>query len=360
MNASVPCLLMRAGTSRGPFFRKEWLPEDAAARDRMLIAAVGGADPLALDGVGGGNSLNSKVAVVSRSTRDGCDLDYLFVQVNVGQGTVDTRPNCGNMLAGVVPFALETGLLAADGDETRARVFNINSGTRIDVTVRTPGGKITYEGPAAIDGVAGTAAPVMLEFIDAWGAATGSLFPSGKRTENVLDVPVTCIDAGNPLVLMSAAALGVRGDEAADALDQTPGLLQRIEKIRRVAGRRMGMGDVTHIVVPKPVIVSPGPEPGAITSRYFTPHRCHSSHAVTGAIGVATAFASEGTVASGPPLEAGEHVLRVRHPKGRIEVAVQVAMDGHGTRTIRRASLLRTARKIFEGQLTLPGYAMRT
>lgn len=360
MNANVPCLLMRAGTSRGPFFRKEWLPEDTATRDRMLLAAVGGADPLALDGVGGGNSLNSKVAVVSRSTREGCDLDYLFLQVNVGQGTVDTRPNCGNMLAGVVPFALETGLLAASGDETRARVFNVNSGTRIDVTVRTPGGHITYEGAAAIDGVPGTAAPVMLEFIDAWGAATGSLFPSGKRIEDVLGVPITCIDAGNPLVLMQAEALGVHGDEAADVLDRTPGLLQRIEQIRRVAGGLMGMGDVTDSVLPKPVIVSPGPEPGSITSRYFTPHRCHASHSVTGAIGVATALASEGTVASGPALPEGEHVLSVRHPKGRIEVAVQVAVDVHGARTIRRASLLRTARKIFEGQLTLPGYAMRT
>ncbi|UUX97122.1 4-oxalomesaconate tautomerase [Aquabacterium sp. J223] len=358
MNRTVPCVLMRAGTSRGPFFLKEWLPADGAARDEALVGAIGASDLLQVDGVGGGSTLTSKVAIVSRSAQPGCQLDYLFAQVGVGQRSVDTRPNCGNMLSGVVPFAIEQGLVQPHGDETTVRVFNVNTRSRIDVTVQTPGGRLTYQGPTSIDGVAGTAAPILLNFLDAWGAVTGSLFPTGRRTDRIDGVDVTCIDAGMQLVMVRASSLGLSGRESPAELDADIALLARLESLRLSAGEAMGLGDVSGAVVPKPVIVSDGDDADSITSRYFTPRRCHASHAVTGAIGVATAFALPGTVASGPT-RSGRRRIDVLHPQGRI--AVEVDVDGNGDDArIRRASLVRTARKIFEGTLHLPEYVFST
>lgn len=355
MNFAIPCVLMRAGTSRGPFFLSDWLPSDPRSRDAALIAAIGAADALQLDGVGGGSTLTSKVAIVSRSARSDCDVDYLFAQVGVGERTVDTRPNCGNMLSGVAPFAIEQGLVPAADGETCVRVFNVNTGSRIDVTVLTPDGKVTYDGGAGIDGVAGKAAPIRLNFLDAWGAVTGSLFPTGERIDVIAGLPVTCIDAAMPLVLMRAADLGLAGNEMPAVLDANADLLARIEAVRRIAGTRMGLGDVAASVVPKPVIVSPGQEPDSITSRYFTPWRCHASHAVTGAIGLATAYALPGTVASGAAVAPGRRVVNVLHPQGRIGVEVDVRGTGPDAR-VERAALLRTARKILEGELHLPPY----
>eukprot|EP01036_Dinobryon_divergens_P058487 gene58487-78021_t len=185
MNRVIPCVLMRAGTSRGPFFLKEWLPADEATRDEALIGAIGASDLLQVDGVGGGSTLTSKVAIVSRSAEPGCDVDYLFAQVGVGQKSVDTRPNCGNMLSGVAPFAIEQGLVPAADGETTVRVFNVNTRSRIDVTVQTPGRRVTYEGDTGLDGVAGTAAPIRLDFLDAWGSVTGSVFPTGRRIDQI-------------------------------------------------------------------------------------------------------------------------------------------------------------------------------
>lgn len=346
---------MRAGTSRGPFFLREWLPADDDARDQALIGAIGASDPLQLDGVGGGSTLNSKVAIVSRSSRPDCDIDYLFAQVGVGQKSVDIRPNCGNMLSGVVPFALEQGLIKATEGTTTARVFNVNTGSCIDVTVCTPGAQITYEGDARIDGVAGTAAPILLNFLDAWGAVTGKVFPTGNRIDIIDGIEVTCIDAAMPLMMVRAADLGLTGRERPVELDANAALLERLESLRLKAGAMMGLGDVSNSVIPKPVIVSAGDSPNSITSRYFTPRRCHASHAVTGAIGVATAFALQGTVASGRQLAAGRHDLAVLHPAGRIDIAVE--MEGSGDAlNIKSASLVRTARKIFEGELHIPDY----
>ena len=353
MNFAIPCVLMRAGTSRGPFFLSDWLPRDTQSRDAALIAAIGAADALQVDGVGGGSTLTSKVAIVSRSTRPDCDVDYLFAQVGVGERTVDTRPNCGNMLSGVAPFAIEQGLVDAADGETCVRVFNVNTGSRIDVTVLTPDGKVTYDGGTGIDGVAGKAAPIRLNFLDAWGAVTGSVFPTRQRVDVIDGVPVTCIDAAMPLVIFRAADLGIAGNEMPATLDANGDLLARIEAVRRAAGVRMGLGDVRASVVPKPVIVSPGEGSGSITSRYFTPWRCYASHAVTGAIGVATAYALPGTVASGDGVGPGQRVIDVLHPQGRIGVEVDVR-GTNGDARVARAALLRTARKILEGELHLP------
>ncbi len=355
MQLTLPCVLMRAGTSRGPFFLRDWLPQDDAVRDQALVGAIGASDLLQLDGVGGGSTLNSKVAIVSRSAEPGCDVDYLFAQVGVGQQSVDTRPNCGNMLSGVGPFAIEQGLVEASEGTTTLRVFNVNTRSRIDVTVQTPGRRVRYDGDTRIDGVAGTAAPIHLNFLDAWGAVTGAVFPTGRRIDLIDGVAVTCIDAAMPLMIVRAADLGVRGNEPPDVLDAQPGLLARLESLRRAAGRLMGLGDVSDSVIPKPVLVSDGDSGDSITSRYFTPRRCHASHAATGAIGVATAFALPGTVASGAAALPGARNVLVLHPQGRIDVAVRLEGEGADAR-IQSAALVRTARKILQGELHLPAY----
>ncbi|WP_201494590.1 4-oxalomesaconate tautomerase [Rubrivivax sp. A210] len=361
MSRTVPCVLMRAGTSRGPFFLRHWLPADEVARDEALIGAIGASDLLQLDGVGGGSTLTSKVAIVSRSSEPGCDVDYLFAQVGVGQRSVDTRPNCGNMLAGVGPFAIEQGLVAASEGTTTVRVFNVNTRSRIDVTVQTPARRVRYDGEARIDGVAGTAAPILLNFLDAWGAVTGSLFPTGQRIDTIDGVALTCIDAAMPLMIMRAADLGLSGREPPSVLDGDKPLLARLEALRLQAGARMGLGDVSQSVIPKPVLVSEGDSDDSITSRYFTPRRCHASHAATGAIGVATAFALPGTVASGTARTTSTHTsdgprhVLVLHPQGRIDVAITVSGQGQEAR-IERAALVRTARKILQGELHLPDY----
>ncbi len=355
MNRTVPCVLMRAGTSRGPFFLREWLPQDPARRDEALIGAIGASDVLQLDGVGGGSSLNSKVAIVSRSSEPGCDVDYLFAQVGVGERSVDTRPNCGNMLSGVAPFAIEQGLVEAADGETTVRVFNVNTRTRIDVTVLTPQRRVTYAGDTCIDGVAGTAAPIRLNFLDAAGAVTGALFPTGRRIDTIDGIEVTCIDSAMPMMIVRARDLGVGGGESPHELDAAPGLLERLDAMRRQAGAMMGLGDVSHSVVPKPVLVSAGDGVDSLTSRYFTPRRCHASHAVTGAVGIATAFALPGTVASSSVATSGRRRIAVLHPQGRIEVDVEIAGEG-GAARVTQAALVRTARKILQGELHLPDY----
>ena len=355
MNRVIPCVLMRAGTSRGPFFLRDWLPADDTERDEALIGAIGASDLLQVDGVGGGSTLTSKVAIVSKSAQSGCDVDYLFAQVGVGQKSVDTRPNCGNMLSGVAPFAIEQGLVAARDGETTVRVFNVNTRSRIDVTVLTPNRTVSYDGETGIDGVAGTAAPIRLNFLDAWGAVTGSLFPTGKRIDVIDGLHVTCLDAAMPLVILRARELGLTGRETPAVLDADRALLERLEAVRRAAGEAMGLGDVSTSVVPKPVIVSDGDDADSVTSRYFTPRRCHASHAVTGAIGVATAFALPGTVVSATSRVAGLRRISVLHPQGRIDVEVTVEGSGDDAR-VQTAALVRTARKILQGDLHIPSY----
>lgn len=359
METIIPCVLMRGGTSRGPFFLGDWLPADPAERDRLLLAAMGSPHALQVDGLGGGNTLTSKVAIVSRSTRPDCDIDYLFAQVSVDRASVDTRPNCGNMLSGAAPFAIDEGLIAAADGETSVRVHNVNTGAVIEAVVQTPGGRLTYEGDACIDGVPGAAAPVRLNFLDAWGAVTGRLFPTGLRQEVVDGVAVTLIDAAMPMVLLRAADFGLRGDESPAELDGNAALLARLERIRREAGARMGLGDVSDSVIPKPVLLAPGADPSrlALRSRYFTPHACHRAHAATGAVGVAAAFLMPGTVAhdcGGPEPLAGYRSVRIAHPSGGMDIDVKL---NPRSGEVQAAGLVRTARKIMKGLLYLPQFA---
>ena len=355
MTHSIPCVLMRSGTSRGPYFLRDWLPQDPVQRDRVLVSAIGSWDATQLDGLGGGTTLTSKVAIVSAASRPDCDVDYLFAQVAVDTQVVDTRPNCGNMLAGVAPFAIEQGLVPVTPGATTVRVHNVNTGARIDVQVQTPDGHVTYDGDVCIDGVAKPAAPVYLSFLDVWGAVTGQLFPTGQRTDVIDGVDVTCIDAAMPMVLMRAQDLGVQGTEAAATLDATPGLLARIESIRLQAGERMGLGDVRQSVVPKPVLLAPHADSHSTVSRYFTPHKCHTAHAVTGAVGVASALALPGTVAHRGDLGQGTQTVRVLHPSGVLQIALDIGADDQGV-VLQRAAVVRTVRKILQGHLELPSH----
>ena len=349
----VPAVLMRGGTSRGPFILERDLPADTQHRDRALLEIMGSPDSLQLGGIGGGDPPASKVAIIAPSERPGIDVEYLFAQVGVTQPVVDTSPNCGNMLSAVGPFAIEAGLVRPGDRETTVRIYNRNTGTSVHAVVQTPGGLVTYEGDAEIDGVPGSAAPIKLTFLDATGSKTGGLFPTGKRREIINDIAVSLVDYAMPMMLVKAADLGLAGDEAPEVLDSRPDLFRQLEAMRREAGRRMGLGDVSNAVIPKIGILSaPRREDGTITSRYLVPHRTHRAHAVTGALCVAVAARSAGTVAyEVARAEHGSGTVLVEHPSGKLSIDLDMGEDG----MVRRASLIRTARRIFEGNVILSG-----
>ena len=345
---AVPCVLMRAGTSRGPFFLGSDLPSDPGSRDEVLISAMGSGHELQIDGIGGGNPLTSKVAIVSPSQRPDADVDYLFAQVKVEDRKVDTSPNCGNMLSGVGPFAIDRGLVRAQDGVTTVRIRNVNTGKLVDAVVTTPGARVAYDGNCWIDGVPEPAAPVKLRFLDAAGSKTGKLLPTDNVVDLVDGVPVTCIDAAIPLVIVRASDVGKKGTEAPVDLDSDCAFMSRLDALRIKAGALMGLGDVRNLVIPKPVIVAPGQAGGDLSARYFMPHATHKAFAVTGAVGLATACATPGTI---PNLLLGEKAtqerIAIEHPTGRIELALSV----DETSGLPAASLLRTVRKIFEGNI---------
>jgi 2-methylaconitate cis-trans-isomerase PrpF len=352
MQTRIPCVLMRGGTSRGPYFLAADLPAEPALRDAVLLAAMGSPHPMQVDGIGGGATLTSKVAIVSLSAESGVDVDYLFAQVDVTRALVDTRPNCGNMLAGVGPFAIEAGLLLADpAGATLVRIRNLNTGQRVDALVQTPDGVVTYEGDAAIPGVPGTAAPIELRFRDLAGSKTGQLFPSGgNRAEEIEGVPVTLIDGAMPMMLVPASALGADAEAGAEALNADRELLARIEQLRLEAGRRMGLGDVSASVVPKPCLIGPGaPKRATLAARYLTPHDVHRAMAVTGGITLAVAARTPGTVAHELASDHGDGPVTIAHPSGTMEVPL-----GTEGGELSWAGVLRTARRVFEGTLLIP------
>ena len=356
---AIPCLYMRGGTSRGPYFLAEDLPDDVATRDRVLLAAMGSPDPRQIDGIGGAVTLTSKVAIVSKSSQPGADVDYLFAQVSIDRAFVDTAPSCGNMLSGVGPFAIERGLVEASDDQTRVRIYNVNTQSRIEALIETPGGRVEYEGAQTIDGVPGSAAPILLNFSDIVGSKTGALFPTGVASEEIDGLSVTCIDVAMPMILFSAAELGLTGYET-NELMADEGLLARIENARREAGRRMGLGDVTELVIPKVGLLARPRAGGVVSSRYLTPHRLHAAHAVTGGICVGSAAMLDGTIAA--PLAdrdaVRDGVVRIEHPSGSLDVALTIAGTPERP-TVESAGIVRTARKILDGNVFVPASTWR-
>ena len=353
--AGIRCTFMRGGTSRGPYFEAGDLPADIAARDRVLLAAMGSPDLRQIDGLGGADTTTSKVAIVSKSTRPGVDIDYLFAQVDIGKPIVDTSPSCGNMLAGVAPFAIERGLVAARDGETRVMVFNVNTEARIEAIVQTPGRTVRYTGDARIDGVPGTASPIVLNFMDVVGSLTGKMLPTGNVRDTIQGVEITCIDVAMPMILFRARDLGLTGTEGKAGFDGNKTLMARIESIRREAGQRMGLGDVADKVVPKVGVLSePRAAEGTITSRYLTPKALHAAHAVTGGVCVSTACALEGSIAHelARADKANPRTIWIEHPSGLMDV--RLTTEGKGADMTVVAGTLRTARPIMRGEVLVP------
>jgi len=345
----VKAMWMRGGTSKGGFFLAEDLPAERVARDTLLLRVMGSPDPRQIDGMGGGDPLTSKVAVVGRSGRAGVDVDYLFLQVFVERAIVSDAQNCGNMLAGVGPFAIERGLVAAADGVTRVAIHMENTGQVAVAEVQTPGGRVSYAGEAKIDGVPGTAAPVPLEFRDTAGSSCGALLPTGNVVDVIDGVEVTLIDNGMPVAVLRAADLGIAGDETPEALEANAGLRARLEAIRLKAGPLMNLGDVAETSVPKMTMVSAPRAGGAISTRTFIPHRCHKAIGVLGAVSVATACLLEGSVAAALAAagEGPERVLSIEHPTG--EMSVIARLDATGVPI--SAAILRTARKLMDGEV---------
>lgn len=346
--SSIPCVLMRGGTSKGPFFLASDLPADTAARDRVLVEVMGAGHPLQIDGIGGGNALSSKVAIIDKASRPDADVDYLFAQVKVEQRLVDTSPNCGNMLAAVGPYAIERGLVRGEHPQTQVRIHNVNTGKVIVATVETPGGQVVYRGDTQIAGAPGTAAPVQLAFLDAAGARTGRLLPSGHAMEQIDGVDVSLIDCAMPMVLIRASDLGVLGNETPAALNANPALMSRMEAIRIQAGERMGIADAGSKVIPKPVLLSAPQHGGSLQVRYFMPHQCHTALAITGGVGIATAAATPGTLANTfVGCDALPTLITLEHPSGALDVGLSRSSE-HAPVV---ASVVRTARRLFEGRV---------
>ena len=351
----IPCTLMRGGTSKGPFFLASDLPSDVALRDRVLLVVMGSPDARQIDGIGGADPLTSKVAIVSRSSRPGIDVDYLFAQVALDRPLVDVTPNCGNMLSGVGPFAIERGLVAPQAAVTPVHIYMVNTGNIAVAHVPTPGGYVTYEGDAAIAGVPGTSAAIRIDFLDTAGSVCGRLLPTRHTIDELDGIEATLIDNGMPVVVLRASDFGKSGYETPAQLDADETLKARLEKVRILAGERMGLGDVRTKVVPKMTLIAPPQDGGHLATRTFIPHKCHAAIGVLGAVTVATACVLPGSVASGivRTTVGAEKRLSIEHPSGEFSVEIEVDQTGDELKVI-RSSLIRTARALFRGEVLVP------
>lgn len=356
LQTRIPCTLMRGGTSKGPFFLASDLPSDVRLRDRVLLAVMGSPDARQIDGIGGADPLTSKVAIISRSSRPGIDVDYLFAQISIERPLVDVTPNCGNMLAGVGPFAIERILVPPRDPVTPVKIYMANTGNVAVAHVPTPDGEVSYEGGASIAGVPGTSAAIRIDFLDTAGSVCGALLPTGNSVDELDGIEVTLIDNGMPVVVLRAADFGKSGYEAPAELDADKEFKQRLEQIRILAGERMGLGDVRSKVVPKMTLVAPPRKGGDLTTRTFIPHKCHAAIGVLGAVTVGTACVLHDSVASGlfAAREGRVKRLSVEHPSGEFSLEIEVdETSGAGLKVV-RSSLIRTARALFRGDVLVP------
>ncbi len=347
--------MMRGGTSKGAYFLASDLPADIAERDRILLSVMGSPDPRQIDGIGGADPLTSKVAVISPSSRPGIDVDYLFLQVWVDRPEVSDKQNCGNILAGVAPFAIERGLVRGCDPVTQVRIFMVNTSQTVVATVQTPGGKPEYQGNARIDGVPGTAAPISLSFSDTAGSTCGALLPTGRAVDVVNGIEVTCIDNGMPIVVMRASDVGRTGYETRDQLDKDIELKAQIEAIRLAVGPMMNLGDVKDQTVPKMILLAPPREGGVVSTRSFIPHRAHATIGVFAAVSVATAC-----LLPDSPAHSLAHIpdgatklMLVEHPTGASPVSVTTDVQD-GATAVTEAAIISTARALFHGNVLVP------
>lgn len=351
---AIPYIFMRGGTSRGPYFRREDLPEDLETLSKVLIAAVGSGHRLNIDGIGGGDAVTTKVAMLSLSMDDWADVDYFFAQVSVEKQLVDYKPTCGNILSGVGPAAIEMGLVTPTGDATEVKIRSVNTGAKVRSSVQTPGRELIYGGDTAIAGVPGTAASINLTFMDVVGKATGAFLPTGNLRDTIDGVDVSCMDVAMPVAIAKASDFGLSGYETAQELDDNKEFFARMEAIRLQAGELMGMGDVTESVTPKFAIIAPAREGGTIATRYFMPWNTHPSMAVTGAQCIASCALTPGSVADGLLNRPNENPAQVvlEHPSGSIDVLVDYSNESGFA--LNAAGLVRTARKLADGNIYIP------
>ena len=351
----IPCVQMRGGTSKGAYFHADDLPPEGPLRDAVLLAAMGSPDPRQIDGIGGADSLTSKIAIVSLPTREDAHLDYLFGQVVVNEARVDYGQNCGNILAGVGPFAIERGLVPVVGTTTEVAIHMVNTGQVAIASVPTPNGAVDYAGAARIDGVPGTAAPIPIEFRDTAGSTCGALLPTGNARDLIDGLEVTCIDNGMPIVLLRAADIGLTGDETPGEIEANQAVKARIEALRLKAGPLMNLGDVTKRTVPKMVLIAAPKAGGALSTRSLIPHKVHTSIGVLGAVSVASAAVLRGSVCEGLARvgEQLQQTLAIEHPTGEFSVSLTRA-SRHAKPEETRAALLRTARWLFDGFVHIP------
>lgn len=344
---------MRGGTSRGPLFHARDLPSEPALRDEVLLRVMGSPDARQIDGIGGATTVTSKVAIISPSDHPWAQIDYLFAQVAIHEAIVDTSPSCGNMMSAVAPFAIEEGLVPAEDGETTVRIRNVNTDSLIEAVVKTPGGYVTYEGDTAISGVPGSGAPIVLHLNNIVGSKTSKFLPTGNRRDVIEGVNVTCMDVAMPMVFVPAAEMGKTGHESKAELDGDPDFLRRLEAIRRTAAQAMGMGDVQDRVIPKIALVARPQKGGHLASRYFTPKTAHPAYAVLGSICASACAALPDTVAHEVANPLGElpQTAIIEHPSGTIEVGIDIKMDGQPEVT---ASIVRTARRLFSGNVYIP------
>ncbi len=354
---AIPYHFLRGGTSRGPYFLRADLPEDQATLSEVLMAAVGAGHPLNIDGIGGGNAVTTKVAMLSPSTRPDCDVDYFFAQVAVDKREVDYKPTCGNILVGVGPAAIEKGLVRALDGETLVRIHAVNTGAIVDAHVKTSGGVPHYEGAFEIAGVPGSAAPIRLSFRETVGSVTGALLPTGNLKDVIDGIEVTCMDVAMPVVMARAEAFGLTGYESQKELDENKAFFERAEPLRLKAGELMGMGDVSKSVTPKLTLLAKPRNGGAISARYFMPWSCHPSMAVTGAQCIAACAMLPGTVAEGLAVNFSDQpspcTVGIEHPTGTFEVVVDFSRD-KGELNIISAGVVRTARLLARGEVLVP------
>jgi 4-oxalomesaconate tautomerase len=357
MLTKIQCTLMRGGTSKGPYFVATDLPADIGQRDRVLLAAMGSPHARQIDGVGGAEHLTSKVAIVTRSQRPGIDVDYLFAQVGITEAVVDTSPNCGNILTGVGPFAIERALVKAADPVTRVRIFNVNTGAAVEAVVQTPGGVVEYEGDTAIDGVNGTAAAVGLMFRDIVGGSTGGrMFPTGRPREEIDGIPVTLMDVGHPMVFLLASSMGKTGYESKSELDTDRAFLARLEEIRVEAGLRMGLAHA-RALLPLPTLVAPPrTSEGTVSARNFLPRVLHSAYGVTQTLCTSSACVMPETLLAEVVRRRGPDELHVviEHVSGTIEADVELAKSADGGVYPSGVAVQRTCRKLFEGYVLVP------
>ncbi len=352
---NIPCIMMRGGTSKGPYFNAADLPSDRDELAQVLIKAIGAGHPLNIDGVGAGNAVTTKVAMLSPSEHEWADVDYFFAQVAVEKELVDFSPTCGNILSGVGSAALEMGIHPFDGDETIVKIRSVNTGALVEAVVQTPNRTVSYDGDASINGVPGTAAPVILNFMNVIGSKTGALFPTGEAKQIVDGIEVTCIDVAMPMVIARASDFGITGYESREDLDENKALFEKIEAVRLKAGALMGLGDVSKSVVPKFGLLASAQNGGSIAARYFMPWTAHPSYAVTGSICTGSCLLAPGTVAEGLAnlTDKRPAPIQIEHPSGAIDVVFDYSVE-NGNFDLKTAGLLRTARKLFSGNVHVP------